>query len=1325
MQQADQKQAIEATYGIENVYVLELSLDGNILYGTNNFTELLGIPGLTLVGKSIQSLLQDDDKFTWATQQLLDDDSKSVRISLTLSPLPQDEEQIFFEDEEMELPVEQPLELDCIGILIRDSQTNAPSRTLWVLRPIKLFAEIKQEIGRQLTQFLGFGAHLLAEHLHKIKEIPFSNPLPPFQTILCRVCDREIQNWFFEQHSEYCLLTHHAEARVERANDMLNEQRNVLQTLLDTLDSTGSRDYPRLYYLDMPLAAILPPSLQGFLRSHNSEPKKSEKVRHFLYSMLLETLRFIDCSLAIHVPSLPSSEDERQEMPFNSIRLLSPASEVLSAKSLSWCLPQVEDPGLKKLFDDSNSLVQAKLDANTRLINIVYYAERLRCEVEDQVQTIVEQYAQHEDQDQDIQSSSVTKDVDPSLLIQPESPSPYLSPSPSPSFHPLSIDSSASSYLLGPNSSKFRALSRTDLESVTPIGEKVISYSSKNSRQHFPSLGSGNSPSNNSISGIPISSRRKSVSTMNAIYGVGSYTSDTSPKLKPSLSLERSSLSKTIDSPNQPLSKQVGISTVASSNLTSKGTPSIRDYEIIKPISRGTFGTVYLSKKKSVGELYAIKVLRKADMIVKNQVANVKAEKAILMAQEESPFIAKLYYAFQSKDYLYLVMEYMNGGDCASLLKSLYTIPESWVKIYLAEVVLGLEHLHKLGIIHRDIKPENILMSSNGHLKLADFGLSQMGLSTRQFRLQKARSSLSPPSFQSPTCFTDSNEPLTSSPLMLPTNAGLNSLITDSPRKKKNESFLFSYQSENEGFESSGSESTNRNGDSGSEFGSRKSSHGFPNNSLPFFKMSDAPRKFVGTPDYLAPETIQGSNQDDMVDWWALGCVFFEFLFGYPPFHSDTPEKVFNNIVANRINWPDLDMYPCSAEALDLMKSFLLLNPENRLGAKGIQEIKAHPFFEGINWNNILSHDAPFVPSLETPLDTIYFDDRGAINSDGCVTPYDTVDEESIKLSSSNRRIQTSLNRQSHFRERSLSGRRYRRFSENMSEFDEFGSFSYKNLSVLDRANKNAIDKIRSELKSKLHITPPASSSAPNSEVSSAKVFDYQQPNSPGIPNFSSVFSSQESTPRKASGASAEYDFKTKAESTKPNATDFVKQLHLRNQSTTNASVASSESDECYILDLIQTNNLSTDQLKPDELQSSPNSSPSVNSPTTLTPIAHLKVVICVDKQSSFSELISRLRSYKFEVTVIDDEDKILRVLMSDEKFSLIFLQLDLIRISGISILKIVRSSSSPNRNTPAIALLPSRIDINAAVPRLFDGRLYLPINSYLLRGYIARLCNR
>src|SRR3954471_17700408 len=97
--------------------------------------------------------------------------------------------------------------------------------------------------------------------------------------------------------------------------------------------------------------------------------------------------------------------------------------------------------------------------------------------------------------------------------------------------------------------------------------------------------------------------------------------------------------------------------------------PSIKDYKFIKPISKGAFGSVYLVKKKATGDYYAMKVLKKSDMIAKNQVTNVKAERMILMMQS-SPFVVNLYFSFQSKDFLYLVMEYLNGGDCAALVKA-------------------------------------------------------------------------------------------------------------------------------------------------------------------------------------------------------------------------------------------------------------------------------------------------------------------------------------------------------------------------------------------------------------------------------------------------------------------------------------------------------------------------------------------------------------------------------------------------------------------------------------------------------------------------------
>jgi serine/threonine-protein kinase RIM15 len=316
---------------------------------------------------------------------------------------------------------------------------------------------------------------------------------------------------------------------------------------------------------------------------------------------------------------------------------------------------------------------------------------------------------------------------------------------------------------------------------------------------------------------------------------------------------------------------------------------SIRDFDIIKPISKGAFGSVFLAKKKATGDYYAIKVLKKADMIAKNQITNVKAERMILMKQAESPFVAKLYFTFQSRDNLYLVMEYLNGGDCAALIKSLGCLPEEWTKNYIAEVVLGLEYLHQRNVVHRfvvlfprvpailnessclpsDLKPDNLLIDSHGHLKLTDFGLSRIGLlgrQTRESRLGRPYARSRPPSMDSAYL---------ASPLIQPDASG--SYFTQRtnvvPRAGNSP-----YQYPTDDYsESSGSESV-------SGLHARRS-----------MKLAESPlqsfatelttdlrshsnsvsggtppgdQKFVGTPDYLAPETILGLRGDDAaVDW--------------------------------------------------------------------------------------------------------------------------------------------------------------------------------------------------------------------------------------------------------------------------------------------------------------------------------------------------------------------------------------------------------------------------------------------------------------------------
>ncbi|KWU46688.1 Pkinase-domain-containing protein, partial [Rhodotorula sp. JG-1b] len=303
---------------------------------------------------------------------------------------------------------------------------------------------------------------------------------------------------------------------------------------------------------------------------------------------------------------------------------------------------------------------------------------------------------------------------------------------------------------------------------------------------------------------------------------------------------------------------------------------SIKDFKVIKPISKGAFGSVYLAKKITTGDYYAIKVLKKSDMVAKNQVTNVKAERMILMTQTDSEFVVKLFYTFQSKDYLYLVMEYLPGGDCAALVKNLGGLPEDWAKRYIAEVIVGLNHLHGAGIIHRDLKPDNLLIDSKGHLKLTDFGLSRIGLLGRQTQLPTA----------------------------------------ETPQQH-----------------------------------------------------------FVGTPDYLAPESILGVGMDAGVDWWALGVIAYEFLYGIPPFHDETPEKVFENILSRKLEWHE-DLIEISPEARDFIDRLLVSDSSRRLGVKGAEEVKSHPFLDGVDWDNLLLQPVDFVPQVNDPESTDYFDPR-------------------------------------------------------------------------------------------------------------------------------------------------------------------------------------------------------------------------------------------------------------------------------------------------------------------------------------------------------------
>lgn len=152
---------------------------------------------------------------------------------------------------------------------------------------------------------------------------------------------------------------------------------------------------------------------------------------------------------------------------------------------------------------------------------------------------------------------------------------------------------------------------------------------------------------------------------------------------------------------------------------------TIDDFESLAIIGRGAFGEVRLVRRKDnirKREVYALKSMLKDNMISKNQVHHIRAERDIL-TESENPWIVTLYYSFQDASHLYMVMEYLPGGDLMGLLMKKDTFTETETIFYVAEISKAIASVHALGYIHRDLKPDNILLDFNGHIKLIDLGL--------------------------------------------------------------------------------------------------------------------------------------------------------------------------------------------------------------------------------------------------------------------------------------------------------------------------------------------------------------------------------------------------------------------------------------------------------------------------------------------------------------------------------------------------------------------------------------------------------------------------
>ncbi|XP_043086413.1 microtubule-associated serine/threonine-protein kinase 1-like [Puntigrus tetrazona] len=155
--------------------------------------------------------------------------------------------------------------------------------------------------------------------------------------------------------------------------------------------------------------------------------------------------------------------------------------------------------------------------------------------------------------------------------------------------------------------------------------------------------------------------------------------------------------------------------------------PCESDFQTIKLISNGAYGAVYLVRHRETRQRFAMKKINKQNLILRNQIQQAFVERDILTFAE-NPFVVSMFCSFETRRHLCMVMEYVEGGDCATLLKNIGALPVEMARMYFAETVLALEYIHNYGIVHRDLKPDNLLITSMGHIKLTDFGLSKMGL---------------------------------------------------------------------------------------------------------------------------------------------------------------------------------------------------------------------------------------------------------------------------------------------------------------------------------------------------------------------------------------------------------------------------------------------------------------------------------------------------------------------------------------------------------------------------------------------------------------------
>lgn len=328
---------------------------------------------------------------------------------------------------------------------------------------------------------------------------------------------------------------------------------------------------------------------------------------------------------------------------------------------------------------------------------------------------------------------------------------------------------------------------------------------------------------------------------------------------------------------------------VAIQKITARGEKiGLHHFSPIRPLGCGDTGSVHLVELQGTGELYAMKAMEKSVMLNRNKVHRACIEREIISLLDH-PFLPTLYTSFQTDTHVCLITDFCPGGELFALLdrQPMKILKEDSARFYAAEVVIGLEYLHCLGIIYRDLKPENLLLQKDGHIVLTDFDLSFITSCKPQVVKQSLPGSRRRSRSQPPPIFV--SEPVTQS------------------------------------------------------------------------------NSFVGTEEYIAPEIITGARHTSAIDWWTLGILLYEMLYGRTPFRGKNRQKTFSNILHKDLTFPS--SIPASLAARQLINALLQRDPGSRLGsATGSNEIKQHPFFRGINWP-LIRNMSP--PPLDVPLQFI------------------------------------------------------------------------------------------------------------------------------------------------------------------------------------------------------------------------------------------------------------------------------------------------------------------------------------------------------------------